>query len=77
MIKQFRIKGRSQQTYNNKLRALKKVYRLTFKHSKEQKERNMKMSESQRPRKTYFCDKYSSEASFLSTIKLKQPTPKK
>lgn len=60
--------------YKNKLRRLKKFYRLTFKNSKAQKERHMKLPEKQRPRKKYFCDKFPNEKSFISKIKIKRPS---
>jgi len=66
------IKGRSVRTNHNKTKELKKFYRLTFKHSKDQKERHMTLAEQQRPKKQYFCDKYPNEKSFISKIKIKE-----
>lgn len=73
MARRNPIKGRTVRTNKNKLRKLKKFYRLTFKNSKAQKERHMTLSEKQRPKKRYFCDKYPNEKSFISKIKIKKP----
>ena len=64
------LKGRSVRTYHNKMRELKKFYRLTFKHSTAQKERDTALPETKRPKKRYFCDKYPNEKSFISKIKI-------
>lgn len=65
-------KGRSITTYHNKIKKLKKFYRITFAHSVKQKEVHMALPEKQRPNKKYFCDKYTDEKSFLKVIKIKQ-----
>ena len=72
MGRRNRIKGRSVRTYKNKVREITKYYRLTFKHSTKQKERDMKLSENKRPKKQYFCDKFPNEKSFISKITIKK-----
>ena len=69
-------KGRSSRTYSNILRRLKKYYRLTFKHSQEQKKQNEKKGY-KNPNKKYFCDKFPTEKSFLDKIKIKQASREK
>lgn len=66
------LKGRSIKTNLNKVREIKRYYRLTFKHSKEQKERDNASPENQRPKKKYFCDTFPNEKSFISKIKIKE-----
>ena len=71
-------KGRSLQTYQNKVRKLKKFYNKLFKSSqKKKKERKKLLPKNNEPQKKYFCDKYPTEVSFLDKIKVKQPNPKK
>ncbi len=72
MAKKAYGKGRSQQTYKNKLRKMKTFYRLTFKHSTEQKERTMTLPGNNKPQKEYFCDKYPTEVSFFKVFKIKE-----
>ena len=65
MNKRFQVKGRSNKTNQNKKRQLTKKYHELFKASLKKKKQN--------PQGTYFCDKFKTAVSFLSTINLKQP----
>lgn len=70
MARRFKSKGRSYKTHQNKLRAMKKFYRLTYKHSKE----NHKCNEEKgykKPDSSYFFMKYPDEKSFLKAVKVK------
>ena len=64
-------KGRSLTTYQNKLRKVRKLYKLTFKNSKKRKQQYESSSTKNKKRGTFFCDKYPTEKSFLDTIKIK------
>ena len=55
-------KGRSEKTYHNKIKKIKKFYHNTFVHSKKNKEINQKNN--YKINKKYFCDKYPDEKSF-------------
>ena len=62
---------RTMKTYKNKIRNLKKYYRLTFKHSKKNKETNKKNN--YKMNKKYFCDTFPTEKSFINKIKIREP----
>ena len=70
MDKKFGSKGRSITTYKNKLRKMKKFYRLTFKHSKATHKRNTAKGYN-KPDKRYFFMCYPTEKSFLDKNKIK------
>ncbi len=63
MGKGFLTKGRSTQTFQNKVKKMKKLYKNLYTASKKKNS----------PRKDSFHLKYSSEAKFLKTIKIKEP----
>jgi len=65
----FRTKGRSSQTYKNKIREMKKLYKRLYKASEKKKGKN--------PQGKYFCDKYTTCASFLKVVKIKEPNKEK
>ncbi len=69
-------KGRSYKTNQNKLRTLKKVYRLSYKHSEENYKRNEKKGY-KKPDSSYFFMRYPNEQSFLKVIKIKEVLSKK
>ena len=71
MGKHFASKGRSVRTYKNKLRKMKKRYRLLFKHSEANYRRNTAKGY-KNPNKQYFFMQYPSEKSFLDKIKIKK-----
>ena len=64
MGKRFLTKGRSDRTYKRKITKMKKLYKSLFKLSQKNKKTN--------PQGRYFCDKYPTCASFLSTVKIKE-----
>jgi len=68
------VKGRSETTYQNKLRRMKKFYSKTFRNSKKSKELAEKRGESKFGQ--YFCDKYPTEQSFLKVLNLKESNAK-
>ena len=70
MGKHFTSKGRSIKTYKNKLRKMEKFYKLTFKHSKANYERNTAKGY-KKSDKRYFFMRYPSEKSFLDKNKIK------
>ncbi len=69
--KHFKSKGRSITTYKNKVKKLKKFYRLTFKHSKENYERNTAKGY-KKSDKRYFFTQYKTFEDFLKVNKIKK-----
>ena len=77
MGRRFTSKGRTYKTNKNKLRKLKKFYRLTFKHSKKNFESNTASGYKYKTEGQYFFIKYPNETSFLNKIKIKQSNKEK
>lgn len=69
-------KGRSFKTNQSKLRTLKKFYRLTYAHSKENYKQNEKKGY-KKPDSSYFFMRYPNEQSFLKAIKIKEVLEKR
>jgi len=76
VARHLKSKGRSYRTNQNKLRALKKFYRLTYRHSKENHKRNEEKGY-KKPDSSYFFMKYPDEKSFLKTVELKKVSEKR
>ena len=76
MAKRLKGKGRSYRTNKTLTRRLKKFYRLTYEHSKENKKRNEEKGY-KKPDSSYFCLKYPDEKSFIKTVKIKEVLEKR
>lgn len=76
--KRNRSKGRTLETYNNKLSTITSRYFYLFKQSQQTKEMYLAVPEQDRKikNKEFFCDKYPDLQVFLNINKLRQASNK-